>query len=188
MSFRFILFIGAVSSLAMSTPLFASDQEKVGQTAVMQSAPSGLYSPSDVANPPAEYPSAEELDPTGTLDARAKAAWLNECRRRANLLQPGQSAFGPGQSDQRPRGYDYCEAYLEDYYRNYSQNGAAYSYGNLGSAALPQPMQIARATSNPQVEEPYEEIITEEYVPVRSRSIARRTVTRVVRDKRIRIR
>jgi hypothetical protein len=197
MSKRFVRFIGVIGSLALSVPVFA-DQADTSQAGGMQGTPSELYSPSDVANPPTEYQDASDIDPTGAVDARAKVAWLTECRRRANLYNPSQGALALSGSaadqakelltGQGQRGYDYCEAYLDDYYRNYSQAGTAYSYGNQGNATLPQPMQVARTAATPGIEEPYEEIITEEYVPVRSRSIPRRTETRVVRDKRVRIR
>jgi hypothetical protein len=87
---------------------------------------------------------------------------------------------------QRSAGYDYCEAYLDDYYRNYSQPTAANSYA-YQSQALPQPAQLSRNATMQEAQLPYEEIITEEYVPVRTRTIARRSVTRHVRDKRVRL-
>jgi hypothetical protein len=124
----------------------------------------------------------EAAGPASQIDPRARAAWLAECRRRANGTTLAVTPTAPATA----RGYDYCEAYLDDYYRNYSQPTAAYTYQ---SQPVQQPAQMALAGQTQQMSQPYEEIITEEYVPVYSkpRRAARRTVARGTGDKRIRL-
>jgi hypothetical protein len=198
MAYRIFPLLGAVGGLALSAPLLATDPAGDDHPASMESAQSGQYSLGEIANPPVDYQTAAEVGSTDSGDGRAKAAWLEECRRRANLHPPEPSPLGTTQSAANQakevltghgqRSYDYCEAYLDDYYRNYSQAGLAYSYGSQGTGSLPQPGQLTRGAATQGSEEPYEEIITEEYVPVRSRSSGRSTVTRVAHDKRVRIR
>lgn len=149
----------------------------------------------EVANPQVEK-YQQTAEQAGQIDPRAKAAWLAECRRRANINGTPDDKASRSRSESASDAakaaltssatYDYCEAYLDDYYRNYanSTGGGNITYQSQG---LPQPAQLARATSAQQAQLPYEEIITEEYIPVRTRSIARRPASRPIRDKRVRL-
>lgn len=94
------------------------------------------------------------------------------------------------------QGYDYCEAYLDDYYRYYSQAGyAGYGHGQMGyhghMMMAPRMMMAPARVSQPAAQQPCEEVVTEEYVPQRTRVIERRAPRRAplrrVPDKRIRV-
>jgi hypothetical protein len=81
--------------------------------------------------------------------------------------------------------YDYCEAYFDDYYAHYAPGG--YGYGAYGYGyAYAVPMMMVRVPHH-QVRDRdcVEEVVSEEYVPVRRRVIPR--APRLVPDKRIRI-
>jgi hypothetical protein len=156
--------------------------------------PTASASVQDIANPPVvEYESSG--DQTAQIDPRAKSAWLSECRRRANLggiaLTKDERETSSSAADAAKAalngagGYDYCEAYLDDYYRNYAQTAVAGSY-TYQSQALPQPAQLSRNAPAQQAQLPYEEIVTEEYIPIRTHTTAR-SGTRQQRDKRIRL-
>jgi hypothetical protein len=203
MTHRFFLVLGAVGGLVFSAPLVADDQSGDAVAAAMPSEQPGQSSVNEVANPEVYYQAATEAGAAALSDDRAKTAWLDECRRRANLQRGVEDRFSKNSEDTAPSdasparavlagqgqpAYDYCQAYLDDYYRNYSQPETAYSYGSQSATILPQPAQLTLARSAQVSEEPYEEVITEEYVPVYSRSIPRRTVNRLARDKRVRIR
>ncbi len=174
------------------------------------------------------------------VDPRAKAAWLDECRRRSddyygrgrghgsgiigaligglaggvigNRIDDGPDRAGGtiggavlgaavgaiagnaiGKRSRRgDRDYDYCEAYFDDYYAHYQYQAYAPPAYGYGQAYYQAPM-VRRAAAQPCTEE----VVTEEYVPVRSRVIyraapVRRTYVptkriRVVPDKRIRV-
>jgi hypothetical protein len=127
------------------------------------------------------------------IDPRAKAAWLAECRHRAGITGVANNPSEPDRlssavdtahaAQSGGKSYDYCEAYLDDYYRNYSQVSAD-NRTTYQSQALPQPAQLALTAA---AQQPYEEIVTEEYVPVRTRRFAHRLLPRPLRDKRIRL-
>lgn len=87
------------------------------------------------------------------------------------------NAIGKASQRSRSNGYDYCEAYFDDYYRQYNQ-------------ARPAPAPAYYAPSP--AARPCTEEVVYEYVPVtRSRTIRRpaphRAAPRVIRDKRVRI-
>ena len=124
------------------------------------------------------------------IDPRAREAWLWECRRRtANYYDDGRNRANRRQHGAnhegglRP-GYDYCEAYLDDYYRAYAQPGYGVNSGQVQTYVQP----VAMAPGQMQQDcQPCEEE-TEEYVPVRTRSILpRRRGYRPLPDKRIRV-
>lgn len=123
-------------------------------------------------------------------DGRARDAWLRECRRRVDMYYDGYRSHSRRDRDRGyAGGYDYCEAYFDDYYRTYSQPG----YGHHGMMHV-QPMMMmmapahAPATATRTISQPVEEVITEEYVPVRTRTIPqRRTIRRAAPSKRVRI-
>ena len=120
-------------------------------------------------------------------DARARDAWLRECRRRTAYYY--DDGYGWHHRHHRDRhddghvdGLDYCEAYFDDYYRTWAQPGYGYAYP-VAAYVRPMPMAMAPA---PQASQPCEEVVTEEYVPVRTRIIPRRPMRRAP-DKRIRV-
>ena len=117
-------------------------------------------------------------------DGRARDAWLRECRRRTDAYYDGyRSHHRRDHNRAYAGGYDYCEAYFDDYYRTYTQ--PMHVHPMMMHAA---PMMMAPATVTRTVSQPVEEVITEEYVPVNTRAIPqRRTIRRAVPDKRIRI-
>jgi hypothetical protein len=101
------------------------------------------------------------------VDPRAKAAWLSECRRRMGadkvVLEERKPKKRKGTIPvvvvPQPT-YDYCEAYFDDYYRNY-----------VPAVAASQSAQQSKPETT--------EVVTEEYVPVRSRSMPRRMTPRL---------
>ena len=130
-------------------------------------------------------------------DGRARDAWLRECRRRTAMYYDNDGYRHHRRHDRHDRhdrqwdrgyegGYDYCEAYFDDYYRTYTQPGYGYGYGypQMGYV-LPVPMMMQQQVY--QTRQPVEEVVTEEYVPMRSRIIERRPARRIIRDKRIRV-
>lgn len=125
------------------------------------------------------------------IDPRAREAWLWECRRRtANYYDDGRNRAKRRQhganhdGDLRPA-YDYCEAYLDDYYRAYAQPGYGLSYGQPGQTFI-QPVAMAPGQMQQDCQPCEEE--TEEYVPVRTRSIPPRARSyRPLPDKRIKV-
>ncbi len=134
--------------------------------------------------------------PALQLEPRARDAWLGECRRRTTMYY--DTGWGHGKRKKRGKqghddhmsyrgGYDYCEAYLDDYYRYYAQPGAGYGHAYMVPM---RPMQMTMMPAQTrEVSQPVEEFVTEEYVPVRTRTVApRRTIrSKRVRDKRIRV-
>jgi hypothetical protein len=188
-------FLGLASVLA--APVAQAQQTAIPRDDQVTYSPPVTPSASvlEVARPQVvEYEAGPEQ--AGLIDPRAKAAWLTECRRRANLSgvslskdrrdKPGSAADEAKAALSDGTVYDYCEAYLDDYYRNYAQSAAGNSY-TYQSQGLPQPAQLSRDAAAQQAQLPYEEIITEEYVPVRTRSIAKRNGARPLRDKRVRL-
>jgi hypothetical protein len=116
-------------------------------------------------------------------DARTRDAWLNECRRRTALYYDGYRRHNRRDKNRSYQGgYDYCEAYFDDYYRTYSRHHYAY--------AQPVMMMMApqhQVTATRTISRPVEEVVTEEYVPVETRVYHRRPARRIIRDKRIRV-
>jgi hypothetical protein len=175
-------------------------------------------------------------------DARSKAAWLGECRRRmAYYYDDGRSGIGTGgilgiiaggvaggfigdavagagdkalgagvgalggavlgglagsAIDKAAKkrklanvGYDYCEAYFDDYYRTGGMTAASQGHhghhGHSGHAMQPRMVAVSQPSTRPG--EPIcEEVVTESYVPVKTRTIPARP-RRSVPDKRIRV-
>ncbi len=108
-------------------------------------------------------------------DARTRDAWMDECHRRTAMYYGGYRKRGRHHDDSRSenQGSGYCEAYFEDYYRTYAQRNPGYGI------AMPMMMQ----TRPPECHE----VVTTEYVPIRTRVIPRRPAPlRVVPDKRVR--
>lgn len=124
------------------------------------------------------------MQPAAILpDSRTRDAWLRECRRRTEMYYDGYRSHRRRHDKDRSYapGYDYCEAYFDDYYRTYTHHGMMHMHPMMMMAS--QPATVTRTVS-----QPVEEVITEEYVPMRSRTIPqRRTIRRAVPDKRIRI-
>jgi hypothetical protein len=133
-------------------------------------------------------PEAQRTSAAVLPDARTRDAWLRECRRRTEMYYEGYHRHrhhdkNRGHLSGYEGGYDYCEAYFDDYYRTYTQPMHAHPMMMHAS-----PMMMAPATVTRTVSQPVEEVITEEYVPMRTRTIPqRRTIRRPLRDKRIRI-
>ena len=125
------------------------------------------------------------------IDPRAREAWLWECRRRTAHYYDDGRQYGRRRHHRanddgglRPA-YDYCEAYLDDFYRAYAQPGYGLNHGHPGQIFV-QPVAMA-PTQIQQDCQPCEEE-TEEYVPVRTRAILpRRRGYRPLPDKRIRV-
>jgi hypothetical protein len=118
-------------------------------------------------------------------DARTRDAWMDECHRRTEMYYGGSRKRRHHRNDRdredyrrNDRGYSYCEAYFEDYYRTYAQRGHGYTHA-IPVHAMPMMMQ----TRQPECRE----VVTTEYVPIRTRIIPRRPAPhRVVPDKRVR--
>ena len=81
-------------------------------------------------------------------------------------------------------GYDYCEAYFDDYYRTYTQPGYGYAYPAM---MMMRPMAMAPMTTYQSGQRQVSEVVTERYEPIRSRIIQHRRARPVIHDKRIRI-
>lgn len=118
-------------------------------------------------------------------DSRTRDAWLRECRRRTAYYYDNGGHYRRGRHhDDRSHdagyapGYDYCEAYFDDYYRTYTRPAYAYAY---------QVPSYQSATTYQTGQRQVEEVVTERYEPVRSRIIQPRRARRVIHDKRIRI-
>jgi hypothetical protein len=119
-------------------------------------------------------------------DSRTRDAWLRECRRRTAYYYDNGGYYRRGRHHDRDRGhidgyapgYDYCEAYFDDYYRTYTQRGYAFIY--------PVPTYQS-ATTYQSGQRQVEEVLTERYEPIRSRIIERRRARPVIHDKRIRV-
>ena len=114
-------------------------------------------------------------------DDRARDAWLRECRHRTAFYYDygGYRHHRRHDSDHGHMGgyeggYDYCEAYFDDYYRTYTQPGYGYAYVYPAMAYV-RPVAMAPAPVA-QSSQPVVEVVTEEYVPMRSRTIPRRAV------------
>ena len=125
------------------------------------------------------------------IDPRAREAWLWECRRRSAQTYDDGWRSGHRRNHRAnrdggfPPAYDYCEAYLDDYYRAYAQPGYGTNPG-YPSQTFVQPVAMA-PTQIQQDCQPCEEEV-EEYVPVRTRSIPpRRRSYRPLPDKRIKV-
>jgi hypothetical protein len=128
--------------------------------------------------------------PAAQVDPRARDAWLRECRRRVTYYYDD----GHRRRNAGDPGYDYCEAYLDDYFRYYAQPGyAGYGQGHHGHHMMmaPRMTMVPARVSRPAAQGPCEEVVTEEYVPERTRTIRRRAPQRApvrrVPDKRIRV-
>jgi hypothetical protein len=153
--------------------------------------------PGDAPPPAHDMPGGHDMRPmwqggasaAGMPDARTRDAWLRECHRRTELYYDGYGdrhhrRHGDDHHDSGP-GYSYCEAYFDDYYRTYAQPGYAHAYA-MPMMAHVRPMAMAPAPMA-QSSQPCEEVVTEEYVPARTRYIPRRPARRLVPDKRIRM-
>ena len=129
-------------------------------------------------------------------DSRTRDAWLRECRHRMAFYYDNGGYFrGRRHGDRRHHddrsdhggyapGYDYCEAYFEDYYRTYTQPGYAYAYPAM---VMMRPVAMAPVTTYQSGQQQVSEVVTERYEPIRSRIIQHRRARRVIHDKRIRI-
>ena len=118
-------------------------------------------------------------------DSRTRDAWLRECRHRMAYYYDNGGYYrrnrhhkNRGHGDGIAPGYDYCEAYFDDYYRTYTRPALAYAY------AMP---AYQSATTNQPGQRQVEEVVTERYEPIRSRVIQTRRPRPVIHDKRIRI-
>jgi hypothetical protein len=175
-------------ALALTTALPAAAEELPGDAPSFPSAPAMPAAP-DMRpewRGPAMGP-APSMAPIAALqpDARTRDAWLNECRRRTAMYYDGYRRYDRRDKNRSYQGgYDYCEAYFDDYYRTYSQHSHGYAY------AQPMMMMMApqhQVTATRTISRPVEEVVTEEYVPVETRVYQRRPARRIIRDKRIRV-
>ena len=115
-------------------------------------------------------------------DSRTRDVWLRECRRRTAYYYGNGGFYRQNRHHNRDReqvegyapGYDYCEAYFDDYYRTYTRPGYAYAYQ-------------APVTTYQTGQQQVEEVVTERYEPIRSRIIQHRQFRPVIHDKRIRV-
>lgn len=187
MSFRAIAMIcsaGSALALALATPTAAAE--------LPGNAPS--YAPANDMPLPAAPDMRPEWRGGGTTaallpDSRTRDAWLGECRHRTALYYDNGGNYRRRRHHDRDRshmdgrapGYDYCEAYFDDYYRTYTQPGYAYAYPAM--VTMRPVSMVPTYQSGRQVEE----IVTERYEPIRSRIIPGRRVRPTVHDKRIRV-
>lgn len=188
-----------VLALALVQPAIAAEAAGMpGNSPVAADLP--LYAPQLPGSPPAAgapdmrpvWPDSSILAPAAAqIDPRARAAWLWECRRRT--AQNDDDGWRSGHRRHRgtnrdgglPPAYDYCEAYLDDYYRAYAQPGYGITYSPPGQTFV-QPVAMAPTQIQQECQPCDEE--TEEYVPVRTRSIPpRRRSYRPLPDKRIKL-
>jgi hypothetical protein len=187
MSFRNVGRIRAsvgIGVLALAFALPASAEETVNPPPAPELP---LHTPPLPGSPPPEgtadvrpeWQGSPILAPaTSQIDPRAREAWLWECRRRtAQSYHSGwrghRHRHDADHANARGPAYDYCEAYLDDYYRAYAQPAYAYPRSFM-------PMHV------PQISAP-REVEIEEYVPARTRSVPQRRRVRPVPDKRIKV-
>ena len=119
------------------------------------------------------------------VDPRARDAWLSECRHRTALYyyrggHRHHHHHGHDKNMDPAAGYDYCEAYFDDYYRTYRQPGFGYIGYERPMMMMPPPAYQGSSGQR-------EEVVTEEYVPLRSREIPHRRARHVIHDKRVRV-
>jgi hypothetical protein len=165
----------AAAGLAGELPGDAPTYPALPSTSMPQSMPQSMPMPAAPDMRPEWRGANAALQP----DGRARDAWLRECRRRTEMYYDGYRSHRRNERDRGyAGGYDYCEAYLDDYYRTYAQPGYAHAYAH--------PVMMAPVTQT-YTSRPVEEVVTEEYVPLRSRYIPRRPARRILRDKRIRV-
>lgn len=190
--------IGVISAtLAFTAPALADD----APGADMANAPMMAQPPIPAAPPPPRLPDARPVwsgpahppmapAPVALqVDPRMRDVWLAECRRRMDIYYGGDWDHGHGwkrhdrhhRGEVRTMGYEYCEAYFDDYYRYYAQAG--YGHGH-GHAMMMHTVTRAAPAERNCVEEEHVS-----YEPVRTRYVPRRPVIREkrVRDKRIRV-
>jgi hypothetical protein len=181
------LTLGLTTSAAAQSYANAPTMPNMGPNVSMPAAPA---LPALPAAP--SLPGAVDMRPvwqgaSSTLmpDARTRDAWMDECHRRTEMYYGGSRKRRHHRNDRdredyrrNDRGYSYCEAYFEDYYRTYAQRGHGYTHA-IPVHAMPMMMQ----TRQPECRE----VVTTEYVPIRTRIIPRRPAPhRVVPDKRVR--
>ena len=177
-------------SLMLATPAAAaaSDSDMPGDAPAYPGAPlPAATMPSGPDMRPAWHGTASE---PGMPDTRTRDAWLSECQRRTAFYYDGwgrrhhrrHHGDHGDRADTGP-GYSYCEAYFDDYYRTYAQRGYSQAY------AVPMMTYARPMVAQPVAQQagPCEEVVTTEYVPVRTRYIPRRAAPRAMPDKRIRI-
>jgi len=117
-------------------------------------------------------------------DAPTREAWLRECHHRTAMYYGGFHKRRRHHDDRMDhRGLSYCEAYFDDYYRNY--RGYAQGYAYIVPVAAPMMMHAPMM----QEQKPEcREVETVSYEPIRTRVIPRRAPPRrVLHDKRIRV-
>ena len=193
------------ASLAFAPAAFAQDSELPGASYTMpavlaQAAPQLPPASAGLPDPRPEWPGGPAASPAPIshasmsaaaapqLDPQARDAWLRECRHRTDFY------YDDGHRRRKSvGGYDYCEAYLDDYYRYYAQAGySGYAHPGHGHMMMAPRMTMAPTrVASPAAAQPCEEVVTEEWVPERTRIIPRRPaqapVRRPVPDKRIRV-
>jgi hypothetical protein len=194
MSFRGIaMSCGAGTALALALTLAtpAAAANELPGVAPTYTAPNDMPLPSAPDMRPEWRPGAT---PSAALlpDSRTRDAWLGECRRRTAFYYDNGGHHhhhrhhdkGRGQMSSNAPGYDYCEAYFDDYYRTYTQPGYAYAYPAMVTM---RPVAMAPVTTYQNGGQRVEEVVTERYEPIRSRVIPRRRVHHIIHDKRIRV-
>lgn len=185
--------------LALATTTAAAElaDQMPGDASAMPAAPSMPSTTMPIPGMP--MPTAPDMRPEWRgasaamqPDGRARDAWLRECRRRTEMYYDGSGHHRHHRRD-RDRdqayvgGYDYCEAYFDDYYRTYTQPGYGYAHA-YPTMVYMQPVAMAPVqTTYTQTSQPVEEVVTEEYVPIRRRVIPHRRIRHAVPDKRIRV-
>ena len=183
-------------ALALATPAAAAGSDGPGDAASLPAAPA-MPMPMPMPMHAPGMPGGPDMRPVwqgsasapGRPDERTRDAWLRECHRRTEFYYDGwgkrHRRGRRGDHHSSEPGYSYCEAYFDDYYRTYAQPGYAHAYA-APMMGYVRPLPMAHAPMA-QASGPCEEVVTTEYVPVRSRFIPRRPAPRRVPDKRQRM-
>lgn len=173
---RLLPYTGCAVALILAAPAFAGER---------------YQPPSDHSHPPeagADYDRyGDARRPTEsrypTFDPAARDAWLADCHER---LGPRDTGPGPGE----------CEAYLDDYYRSYIGRGGygegppmAHGRGSHFEPHHGMPMRAGppMAQAQPRCVETIEYVTEEVPAPAKRYIAPRRTKTKVVPDKRVKL-
>jgi hypothetical protein len=181
----------AGTALALATPAAAGELSTNGATYAPTYAPVTDLPPSAAPDMRPEWRGGA-TNASLLPDSRTRDAWLHECRHRTAYYYDNGGNYrhyrhhdrDRGYSDGYSQSYDYCEAYFDDYYRTYTQPGYAYAYAYPAMVSM-RPVAVAQSyqTGEPRIEE----VVTERYEPIRSRTIPSRRVRPAMHDKRVRV-
>jgi hypothetical protein len=175
MSFRSIAMIyTAGTALALATPAAAEELSADGASYAPVYAPANDM-PSAVAPDIRPEWRGGATNVALLPDSRTRDTWLHECRQRTAYYYDNGGNYRHYRRHDRDRapdygyapGYDYCEAY-------------AYP-----AMVRMRPVAVAQSyqTNAPRVEE----VVTEHYEPIRSRTIPSRRIRPAMHDKRVRV-